>query len=536
MDINNLIISDEEENRRKNVAYYGKSLTKDGALLASYLRMNGLKPPKQRGNKITGGLISPERAKNLSWSKNITDEEFKVIYDDYAMNYEAIVESRKDIYHPPPQNINDDDDFGYKLNCLIKKHIVEKTCFSFKQFRKYVKDWKKGKDEKTLFDWYNDYVKEIHQDPNYGLKLFHNNDISYTVYRSPNKRAHLQTLNINFGNADAEQINEMKNEVRNQVNEETENENEDKPTNYFPLKDNKQFHLHKVSSPNSYMIDLMQSGKFMYLIAININTRYLFAECMNNSVNFYLNDTEKQDIFSKSSKTASSFLNCLTKMMKNGMKPEFLTGDGEKAFASDAAKNFYRSNGITWIDIRRQKRGVYEDFYYNDRNQVKNVSKDKNRTDPLHSSLGIIDRVIRTLRDMAYNSEIGVIEPSDMKQLVELYNNAPHQSLSYYAGCSVTPNKVQHDSDLETFIMRRICQENYNVQQKEGFFIKFDQPVKVYNEKDAFHKRRSIIQPGIFYVQDFNNGLYTIFRPDTGDVQTVPRFKIAPAYVRKYRI
>lgn len=47
-----------------------------------------------------------------------------------------------------------------------------------------------------------------------------------------------------------------------------------------------------------------------------------------------------------------------------------------------------------------------------------------NKTEPLHNSLGIIDRVIRTLRDMAYTAKIPKITPDVMDDLVYQYNNA----------------------------------------------------------------------------------------------------------------
>ena len=58
----------------------------------------------------------------------------------------------------------------------------------------------------------------------------------------------------------------------------------------------------------------------------------------------------------------------------------------------------------------------------------------RQKKDPMHSSLGIIDRVIRTLRDMAYNIKADVITPEIMEELVSQYNNAPHKTLLKLAG------------------------------------------------------------------------------------------------------
>ena len=156
------------------------------------------------------------------------------------------------------------------------------------------------------------------------------------------------------------------------------------------------------------------------------------------------------------------------------------------------------------------------------------MSKKYEKTEPLHSSLGIVDRVIRTLRDMAYNVEIDVIQPAEMKRLVELYNNSPHTTLSYYAGEQISPLMAQNDSVLEKFIMRRICQENFNVKSQDGYKIPMGEIVKVYNNFDKFDKRRSVIQPGNYYVSDYKNGLYEITDYDTNDTQLLPRARIQP--------
>ena len=56
-------------------------------------------------------------------------------------------------------------------------------------------------------------------------------------------------------------------------------------SNYFPLKQNiKTYSLHKVRPRNSWLIDLMKTGKIYYLLAINVNTRYLIAEPTNAEI------------------------------------------------------------------------------------------------------------------------------------------------------------------------------------------------------------------------------------------------------------
>ena len=122
--------------------------------------------------------------------------------------------------------------------------------------------------------------------------------------------------------------------------------------------------------------------------------------------------------------------------------------------------------------------------FMNDYNMVK-----KQKTEPNHSSLGLIDRVIRTIRDMAYNMRIRLITPEIMKQIVYLYNNSPHSTLSKYAGQLVTPENVDNDPELEDFIIRKIKQENYSIMNNLGFNLSKGAKVDVYNVDSSMAKR-----------------------------------------------
>uniref|UniRef100_UPI0025A4FF83 hypothetical protein n=1 Tax=Bacteroides acidifaciens TaxID=85831 RepID=UPI0025A4FF83 len=152
------------------------------------------------------------------------------------------------------------------------------------------------------------------------------------------------------------------------------------------------------------------------------------------------------------------------------------------------------------------------------------------KTDPMHGSLGIIDRVIRTIRDMAYNMQEGIITPSVMDEIVNQYNNAPHQTLSKYAGFKVSPKMVQEDPDLEEFIVKRISQENFKIMSQPGFHLEPNTSVKLYNEHDSLMKRRSIIQPGEFKVIGKENGLFKVEGKLNGknETQLLPRYLLDP--------
>ena len=433
-------------------------------------------------------LISPEELMNEF--KYMNKEEFQKIYNN------------KDIERIK----NDENEFRKKLDELIIFSSNIHRLLTQNEFDKITYRWK-GKNEKALKDWYKIYYNEIHKQPGWSMEIRNNNsNINYTVYKSPNKRKHL--IKKLYGKTgDLKKDTEI-------INEELKNVKSNNVHNSFPLKENKKFYLHSVHNPDTYFMDIMFTGKFAYLICINANTRYLYVEVLNGKFNF----GEGLRYGSRVIRSSENFINTFKKLLNKGLKVKLLVADDEGCFNSQTTQNFYNKHNIKFQGVPRLKKGVYPKF----------MSKKYEKTEPLHSSLGIVDRVIRTLRDMAYNVEIDVIQPAEMKRLVELYNNSPHTTLSYYAGEQISPLMAQNDSVLEKFIMRRICQENFNVKSQDGYKIPMGEIVKVYNDFDKFDKRRSVIQPGNYYVSDYKNGLYEITDYDTNETQLLPRARIQP--------
>ena len=386
---------------------------------------------------------------------------------------------RKRAYKGTPFKTVNDEDFKTKLDRFIVNSAINHQVLTDKQFKRITSGWKKGRDEKTDEEWYNYYYEELFKQPGWSDDVKTNNDIKYIDYKSPNRKS----------------INHR-----------------------FSLKSNSRFQLHSVFKPGTYIIDIMFSGHYAYLIAINANTRYLFAELLNDR--FEIGKGLK--IGKRAIKDVNHYLRAMDSLMSKGMKPVKIFADNEKCF--QAAKDYYKARGgIEFQGVEKIRRGVYPSF-------MKNNSKHK--TQPLHSSLGIIDRVIRTLRDMAYASQIGDILPEQMDVLVNMYNKAPHRTLSYYAGEDTSPEAVQSNPDLENFIIRRICQDNYNVKSQDDYFLPEGTKVLVYNDYDSFQKRRSQTQPGTYYIGSesyYKNGKFTIINEE-GYVppQKLPRYRIKP--------
>ena len=412
----------------------------------------------------------------------IKDDDKRKLYDEYLQLYNSNHPKQ-----PKPVRIS----FIEKLDNYVGLHHRENELLDYEQFEQLANSWNDTVRNKTTKELYNIYLEKY-----YKLSKQIKTDIVHFDntfgYKSKKKYKALLQVNPNLKSVD------------------------NKIPSSFPLKDNiKKYQVHKVAARNTFMIDLMFSGKLCYLVCINVNTKFLIVELMNEVVN----EEGFTAQFSKQSKDVNSYIRTLQRIIDKGVTIRHLIGDGEKAFASISAGRFYGANNIDFSQVPRQPSTLFPSFVNN---------KFANKSDPLHSALGIIDRVIRTIRDMAYNMKIDPnhITPNIMIEIVNQYNNAPHAGLSQYAGFDVTPSMVQNDNQLEDYIVRKICQCNYEIVNTPGYQLRVGDKVKVYNEKDSMSKRREIIQPGEFVVDKIVNGLCRVKNVKNNRTQLVPRYKL----------
>ena len=299
-------------------------------------------------------------------------------------------------------------------------------------------------------------------------------------------------------------------------------------TNYFPLKRNiKHYSLHKVSLPHTYIIDLMFDHGLIYIIAINVNTKYLYTQLVNRELKANIDEQGNEINVEKITGTIDTriYLEKLREMFTNGFHPKHLISDGENAFGSKIATTFYKQHNITYQTVPRQAVTQQPSFMItNERDK-----RMQRKTNPLHSSLGILDRVIRTIRDMAYNMNVVRITPKIMNNIVLQYNNAPHKALSKWLGFQASPQMVHDDYMLEEYIIRQITKANNAITNSYGYNIPPNTHVNVYNEKDSMIKRRTVIQPNDHKVIGKRGALF-IVADNKNKVQYVPRYKLDPHF------
>ncbi len=414
-----------------------------------------------------------DKVMNYSKLKDFDNDMKNELYNFY--------ENKFNEYHPSKIEKKPEKEDEY-LNDFVQRHSNDNKSLTKKEFDKVSKNWSKEED-------YSNYLNKYYSQPGKTISKVKNNEfkINKIAFKSDSKNKSLH-----------KQFPELEIQPNSIINTQ------------FPVKYNKDnFELHKVGPRNSWLIDLMFDGKQCYLVAININTRYLYVELMNKIV---FNDLIAKD----HSKSTDSFIRTFSKMLKDGLICENLSGDSEKCFCSKESQNFFKENGITWSNVDR--------IYFN--KDLENGRKSLKDSEPLHSSLGIIDRVIRTLRDMAFNLGEKSLSPGIMKNLVFQYNHAPHTTLSKYATFSVSPFDVQNNNELETFIVRKIMQDNFNIMNKPGFQLNKGDKVKIYNDKIELNKHRVNVEPDVYMVVSFSKGLYKVENLRTKRTKNVPRFKI----------
>lgn len=358
------------------------------------------------------------------------------------------------------------DTFRDKLIHLVN---YDDKFYDLSQFRKIVEKW--SRTTKSIREWYEEYKKLYNKRYNNIIEPKDNNiDKNIAAFRSKYK-------NYRIG----KDID--KNTVKNS----------------FPIRKNKKFMLNRVGKLNEYMEDIMFEGKYAYLVLININTRYLCVEPLNMK--------HGDNYIKTNTKSAKSYLTALREINKRlnkifyiTRKIKYLFGDGESCFDSKEAWNYYN-----WYDIKF--------------NPVSRIDGENGKSYPIHTGLSIIDRVIRTIRDMANNLKIKkIINPVDMEYIVDYYNKSIHKTLSKFANFPVSPEMVQNDLELEKYIIFNMVKDNYNKINKSDYKLNEGQIITVYNPKNnIIGKKRNITKPDkyIFVSQKrFNGGLFNVMKLD----------------------
>ena len=145
--------------------------------------------------------------------------------------------------------------------------------------------------------------------------------------------------------------------------------------------------------------------------------------------------------------------------------------------------------------------------------------KDKNieyRTteDNNHNVLGIINRFVRTIRDLSIKNKN--LDEHRISRIIDNYNNTPHKSLN-----GKTPNSIT-ESDEDEYIKQKINETNEAI-EKINFEI--GDRVRIINDKNKLSKNRTNLSTESYLI-DGTEGNQFIIKSKDGSIDLYPAHKL----------
>ena len=237
---------------------------------------------------------------------------------------------------------------------------------------------------------------------------------------------------------------------------------------------------------NAYFTDLYDNldgnEPRYWQIFLNTNTRYAIA--------YPLQD-----------KTKGSIHNNLVEFV-NEYHPRKITSDEEAGLLSKINIDFLKENKCGLFIVTEKK----------------------------HSSLSIIDRLIRTLRDMntpqekpstdqSHQKQFTYISIPKMNKLLKAYNNTVHSSTGH------TPKEMMDNPKLEDEYIEECITENTRQMAIKDFKLKEGDLVRYIIQYDPHSKKRTRISRETYTIEGIRGNIYTIIAQD-GTTKDLPRWRL----------
>ena len=260
--------------------------------------------------------------------------------------------------------------------------------------------------------------------------------------------------------------------------------------------------------PGGFIGDIFfNKSKFACLLLININTRKAYGYALNNvevkpigQTNDYGNQVYEISYSTTNKKTTSNLINVFKQFLNDiDHKITSLRFDNESAVKSKQFQTMLRNNGIKFVPV----------------------------VEGSHTSLSLIDRLCRTIRDISYNMGIKILTQNDINKVLNVYNNMYHSSLSKMLAKKITPNEVNDNPELEQQIINYCI--DYNKQLKvlhPEIELQVGQICKVYQPFDKFKKRRRLLKKDYYKIVNKTGNIYTVQNVRNNKKIDVPRYFI----------
>ena len=281
------------------------------------------------------------------------------------------------------------------------------------------------------------------------------------------------------------------------------------PLNQFNIKEaKKKYHL-KVCSKIKYSFigDIFfQSNKFAYLLLINVNTRKAYYHFLGNNykptqeiINADTGEVIKTFEHSTvSKKDVNTMIKAFDEILKQ-TKINILEFDGEKSIKSIEFQNYLKRKGITFKPLQPGS----------------------------HTSTGVMDRLCKTIRDIAFNMGADGIDNELMNKIIKIYNAAPHKTLTKILydvnkKYGISPNDVEESERLETLFVERCLKYNALIKSQDDYYLNKNDKVRIYNKnlsdkvfEGTLNKtnKRSVLSKDIYIVKGYKGNLIELIGP-----------------------
>ena len=270
-----------------------------------------------------------------------------------------------------------------------------------------------------------------------------------------------------------------------------EHVNKTRPKDSHPHEKERYYYPIFSNHPYSFQIDLLEQShnrdpdKYpaFYLIIINVNTKFAYAIPIEN---------KNQDTI------------------------------------HDVLKDFVENHRM--VSIVCDEEGAIKSKKVLDMLTEKKVSV-KFITDQRHTALAVVDRFIRTLRDMNTPTVHTKRQSDDpkyrdfsthrMEKLLNIYNTTKHSTTGH------TPKEMEDDKNLEK---KYIIKKLYEVERRQkikDFELEPDTFVRYILPKDPKKKRRYKVSPEAYKISHKEGNAYVIMAAD-GTTKTVSRWRLFP--------
>ena len=275
----------------------------------------------------------------------------------------------------------------------------------------------------------------------------------------------------------------------------------------FDMKKQRKLMRHFYGPRGSLVIDYLESGKFKYLLAINMNTRKAYFAIPDEIYRYGHNWKIKiKDV--KWEPSAKSAINSI-KYLQQQTLVKHLFMDQQAAFLSDEFKKYCADN-----DIQTN---------YVVKNNVRDIIETQENSRSIHNTTSMVDRLIRTLRLMNYNlGNTKVITPPLLNYLIDEYNRSPHSTLSKIFKKPTCPNDVDGNIYAETEIAKYFARENFLLTCNNERII--GSTCRVMNQAHYMDKVKPKLLPGTFKIVGKKRELFKL--KQNNNTIMVPRWMI----------